>query len=183
MENQKILALSGSLRKFSYNFAAINALKIIAPSNIEIIVGEIGSLPLFNPDREDENIPPLEKLKESLLESSGLILATPEYAHGISGPLKNALDWLVNGVEFLNKPIMLINTSPRASHAQDHLREVLITMSGDIIEEACVSIPLLSSGLDYEGIIKNGSIANILQAGLKSFCDEIETQKLNKRVN
>jgi len=183
MESLRILALSGSLRKHSYNSAVINALKVLAPSNVEIVVGEIADLPLFNPDRENENISPLENLKKSLDESSGLILATPEYAHGISGPLKNALDWLVSGVEFPYKPVMLINTSPRASHAQTHLREVLITMSGNIIEKAYVSIPLLSSGLDCDGIIKNNGIASILQAGLKRFCDEIETQKLNKRVN
>jgi len=183
MESLKILALSGSLRKHSYNLAAINALKVLAPSHVELIVGNIGDLPLFNPDRENETIPPLDKLKKSLDESSGLILATPEYAHGISGPLKNALDWLVSGVEFPYKPIMLINTSPRASHAQTHLREVFITMSGNIIEKAYVSIPLLSSGLDSDGIIKNNGIASVLQAGLKSFCDEIETQKLIKRVN
>lgn len=183
MENFRILALSGSLRKHSYNSAAINALKVLAPNSVEIVVGEIGDLPLFNPDREYENIPPVESLKKNIGESLGLILATPEYAHGISGPLKNALDWLVSGVEFPYKPIMLINTSPRASHAQSHLREVLTTMSGNIIEKAYVSIPLLSTGLDCDGIIKNNDIANVLQSGLVNFCDEIEKQKLNKRVN
>lgn len=183
MESLKILALSGSLRKSSYNSAAINVLKALAPKGVEIAVGEIGDLPLFNPDRENENIPSLEDLKASLKESSGLIIATPEYAHGISGPLKNALDWLVNGVEFSYMPIMLINTSPRASCAQEHLREVLTTMSGIIIEKAYVSIPLLSSGLDLDGIIRDKGIASILQAGLKAFCGEIKAQKLNKRVN
>ena len=183
MENLKILALSGSLRKSSYNSAALNALKVLAPGNVEIVVGEIGNLPLFNPDRENENIQPLNNLKQSLSESSGLILASPEYAHGISGPLKNALDWLVSGVEFPYKPIMLINTSPRASHAQEHLREVLKTMSGNIIEKANVSIPLLSSGLDRDSIIKDKNIAGKLQKGLKAFCGEIEAQKLNSRVN
>ncbi len=100
MESVKLLALSGSLRKTSYNKAAIETLKVLAPNYIEITVGEIGNLPLFNPDRENENIPALEKLKFSLNEASGLIIASPEYAHGISGPLKNALDWLVSGEEF-----------------------------------------------------------------------------------
>ena len=183
MESLKILALSGSLRKKSYNTAAIDALKVLAPRHVEIELGEIGDLPLFNPDRENEYIPSLKKLKSSLNESSGLILATPEYAHGISGPLKNALDWLVSGIEFPYKPIMLINTSPRASHAQESLREVLVTMSGRIIERACVSIPLLSSELDSEGITKNEQIASTLKTGLIEFCSEIEAQKLNKRVN
>lgn len=116
MARLKLLALSGCLRKTSSNTAAIIALGKLAPCYIEIKTGNIGDLPLFNPDREDEDIPTLETLKASIKESSGLIIASPEYAHGISGPLKNALDWLVSGAEFPYKPIMLINTSPRASH-------------------------------------------------------------------
>jgi NAD(P)H-dependent FMN reductase len=183
MESLIILALSGSLRKASFNTAAIKALKVLAPSHVEIVVGRIDDLPLFNPDREEEFIPSLEKLKKTLNESSGLIIATPEYAHGISGPLKNALDWLVGGVEFPYKPIMLINTSPRASHAQESLREVLVTMSGSIIERAQVSIPLLGSKLDFEGIIDNEEISNALMAGLAEFCSAIDAQKLDQGVD
>ena len=181
MESVKLLALSGSLRKTSYNKAAIETLKVLAPNYIEITVGEIGNLPLFNPDRENENIPALEKLKFSLNEASGLIIASPEYAHGISGPLKNALDWLVSGEEFPYKPIMLINTSPRASHAQEALKEVLITMSGDLIEKSHVSIPLLSSELDSRGIVANKEIINTLKVGLNYFYQEIAVKKLNKK--
>jgi NAD(P)H-dependent FMN reductase len=182
MEKLKILALSGSLRKHSYNTAAIKALEILSPNNIEVVIGDIGGLPLFNPDLEEQHIPSLQYIKASLKESSGLILATPEYAHGISGPLKNALDWLVNGIEFPLKPVMLVNTSPRASHAQTHLREVLTTMSANIIENAYVSIPLLSSGLDYTGITEDKKLANLLQTGLAEFCDAIEALKHNKVV-
>ena len=139
MESLKLLAMSGSLRKSSYNTAAIKALKILAPGHIKITIGNIGDLPLFNPDREGEEIPALQQLKSLLKESAGLIIASPEYAHGISGPLKNALDWMVSGEEFPYKPIMLINTSPRASHAQASLKEVLSTMSGNIIEKSNVS--------------------------------------------
>lgn len=129
-------------------------------------------------DREGEIIPSLERLKKYLSESSGLILATPEYAHGISGPLKNALDWLVSGVEFPYKPIMLINTSPRASHAQASLREVLTTMSGEIVENAGTCIPLLGSELDSTGIVNNEKIATLLTSGLDEFCQAIKTKKL-----
>jgi chromate reductase, NAD(P)H dehydrogenase (quinone) len=183
MERVKILGLSGSLRKTSYNTAVINALKILAPKHVEIVLGNIGELPLFNPDRENERMLTLEKLKTDLTESSGLIIATPEYAHGISGPLKNALDWLVSGVAFPNKPIMLVNSSPRAFHAQQHLREVLTTMSGNIIENAYVSIPLLNSALDYRGIIKHKKLAALLEAGLSAFCHEIATHNGNNYVN
>ncbi len=179
MERLKLLALSGSLRKASYNTAAIEALKILAAEHIDITIGEIGHLPLFNPDLDDGNIPALEQLKSSLSDSAGLIIATPEYAHGISGPLKNALDWLVSGFEFPDKPIMLINTSPRASHAQLALKEVLTTMSGKIIEKSYVSIPLLSSDLDSKGIVDDEEIAKILKTGLDNFINEIDAITVN----
>lgn len=179
MDITKILALSGSLRNSSYNTAAIKALRQMSPKHVEVSIGAIGDLPLFNPDLEGENIPALDELVHMLKHSDGLIIASPEYAHGISGPLKNALDWLVGGVEFPYKPIMLINTSPRASHAQEALREVIATMSGNIIEKSCVSIPLLSSGLDVQGIIENKEISGVLNAALNEFCAAIKVQKFN----
>jgi len=162
----KILAVSGSLRESSYNTAAIKALQLLAPEYIEITIASIGDLPLFNPDREEESIPEVEALAQAVNRSDALIVASPEYAHGISGPMKNALDWLVGGVDIPYKPIMLINTSPRASHAQDSLREVLKTMSTIVVEKACVSIPLLSSNLDALGIIDDEAISNTLKGGL-----------------
>lgn len=180
MESIKILALSGSLRKTSYNTAAIRAIKRLAPSHIDIMIGSIEGLPLFNPDREGENIPALEELNSYLRLADGVIVASPEYAHGISGPMKNALDWLVSGEAFPYKPIMLINTSPRAFHAQEALKEVLSTMSGNVIEKSCVSIPLLSSELDADGIIESKEIAGMLKVGLEALCIAIEAEKLNR---
>lgn len=155
METIRILGLSGSLREASYNTAAIEAIQVLAPSNVVIDICSIADLPLFNPDREGERIPSLDKLVQALKNSDGLIISSPEYAHGVSGPMKNALDWLVSGVDFPYKLIMLINTSPRASHAQESLREILKTMSGIVVEKASVSIPLLSSDLNVSGIVKN----------------------------
>jgi len=173
MQALKLLALSGSLREASYNTAAIHALKTLAPSPVEIVIGDISALPLFNPDRENETLPPLAILKKTLHSSRGLIIASPEYAHGISGPLKNALDWLVSGAEFPDKPIMLINTSPRAHHAQDALKEVLTTMSGNLIAPAHIEIPLLGSNLTAPDLVSRQDLANLLRAGLQRFCAAI----------
>src|SRR5690606_36930352 len=96
----EILALSGSLREGSYNTAALEALSQVAPEGIDVVVFEgIGDLPLFNPDLENERLSAVETLKDSLRSSAGLVIASPEYAHGISGVMKNALDWLVSGEE------------------------------------------------------------------------------------
>lgn len=173
MASLRLLALSGSLRKQSYNTAALHALKLLAPENIDVAIGNIAALPLFNPDRENEALPAVIELKASIKIADGLIIASPEYAHGISGPMKNALDWLVSGDEFPNMPVMLINTSPRAHHALDALREVLVTMSANIVDASCVTIPLLGSQLDVEGVIANRDIADTLRRGLDRFCDTI----------
>jgi chromate reductase len=125
MEKVKLFAFSGSLRKESYNSAVLKTLKKIAPEYIDIVIGDISQLPLFNPDLETESIPELEKIKSALNSSSGLIISSPEYAHGISAPMKNVLDWLASSCEFPDVPIMLINTSPRTHHALDSLKEVL----------------------------------------------------------
>ncbi len=172
-----LLALSGSLRTESYNSAAIGALEELSPDHIEITVGDVGMLPIFNPDLEHTKIASVEQLKDSLARSDGLVIASPEYAHGISGPMKNALDWLVSGDEFPGKRVMLINTSPRAIHAEQALREVIRTMSGIVVERAYVSIPLLGSNLNKSGIIQNTDLASALRAGLIEFCESINNHK------
>lgn len=174
----KILALSGSLRERSYNTAALEALSKVAPEGVEISVFEgIRNLPLFNPDLEAQRLVTVEKLKEALGSSEGLVIASPEYAHGISGVMKNALDWLVSGKEFVYMPVMLINTSPRAHHAQDALQEVITTMSGNIIEKACLSLPLLGSGLDAAGVLQSGDFYAALKSHLWAFCEEIQLSR------
>ncbi len=175
MNKLSLLALSGSLRRESYNTATLQALQKLAPESVKIKLGNIGKLPLFNPDLEGEEIAAVAELKSELADCDGLIIASPEYAHGISGPMKNALDWLVSGTEFPFKPIMLINTSPRAHHALDALKEVLSTMSGILVEGAFVSIPLLGSELDASGILADDDISAALRRGLETFSLEIRT--------
>jgi len=166
----KLLAISGSLRKESYNSALLEALSLIAPAHIEICIFKmLGDLPLFNPDREHENIPALLTLKTELQAADGLIIASPEYAHGISGAMKNLLDWLVSGEEFINKPVALFNTSPRAHHAQDALREVITTMSGQIVETASISVPLLGTQFSAQDIVRQADLVEILLDALLEF--------------
>lgn len=178
MEKIRILAISGSLREKSYNTALLHATAKLAPDDMEIIIyDEMGLLPLFNPDRESEEIVAVKKLQEELAKSNGLIISSPEYAHGISGVLKNALDWLVSGAEFPAMPVVLCNTSPRATHAQAALREVVSTMSGHIIESASILVPLLGSHLDAEGIIRDKEMSREIIDKLLIFKDEIMEYK------
>jgi NAD(P)H-dependent FMN reductase len=181
MDKVRLLALSGSLRKVSYNTALLRAIAKLAIDGVDVVLFEdMGHLPLFNPDRENENIPVVKKLRDEIKKSNGLLIASPEYAHGISGVLKNALDWLVSGDEFPNIPIALYNTSPRASHAQAALREVLSTMSGNIIESASISVPLLGTNLDVDGIINNPELSRLIIDNIQLFREKIiEHEKRN----
>lgn len=156
MKKIKFLAISGSLRKASYNTAVLNTVAKVSAEHIDVSIADISEIPLFNPDKETECIPALERIKVALSHSSGLIISSPEYAHGISAPMKNILDWLVSSNEFVDLPIMLVNTSPRAHHALDALKEVLRTMSGVIVDSAFVAIPLLGTKLETEVRVECG---------------------------
>lgn len=127
----RFLAICGSLRAASTNHVLLDAFARHAPEGATIEISEaIRSLPLFDPDRDGGRRPPaVVELARQVGEADGLIIASPEYAHGIPGPLKNALDWLVSGFEIPNKPVMLVHASVRGVFVREHLAEVLKTMS------------------------------------------------------
>lgn len=170
----RILAISGSLRKVSSNTALLHAAIALSPKNVEMkLYGGLGNLPHFNPDLEPTP-PAVTDLRKQLGWSDGLIISSPEYAHGISGVLKNALDWLVSGEEFVGKPIALFNASPRAIHAQASLTEIVTTMAGRIVPEASITVSLLGKNLDATGIVHDLEISSELQAAIVAFATAIE---------
>lgn len=155
MQRKRFLAICGSLRSSSANRAVLLAMRALASSDITIDLFEgLATLPHFNPDwdKEEHDIPEVREWRRSVGESAALIISSPEYAHGLPGSLKNALDWLVGSLEFPGKPVILINTSPRSFHAQNALREILTTMSARLISEAFVTLPLTSQMTDSEEI-------------------------------
>lgn len=142
------------------------------------LYGGLGDLPHFNPDLESAEPLSVKDLRLQLKWSDGLIISSPEYAHGVPGVLKNALDWLVSGEEFVGKPIALLNASPRAIHAQASLVEIVTTMAGRIVPQACVTISLLGKNLDAAGIIANSEISGELEAAIAAFTKAIEQYKM-----
>ncbi|GAB3023593.1 NADPH-dependent FMN reductase [Bowmanella dokdonensis] len=174
MQNMTLLAIAGSLRAASFNKAAVEAMSELAPPGVRVqVYPGLAQLPLFNPDLDESALAPVMHLKQCLAAADGLIIASPEYAHGISGVMKNALDWLVAGEEFISMPVALINTSPRATHAQAALREVVTTMSGRIVDRACVSIPLLGTSMTCQDIVATPALAGPLNQALTAFRDTI----------
>ena len=138
----RILAFCGSLRRLSMNAALLRATARVAPPGIAVEPFPLGTLPLFNPDLETQLPAPVARLHEAVQGSAALLIASPEYAHGITGNLKNALDWLVSFEGFVGKPVAIFNASPRSVHADAALREILTTMSASLVESACLALPL-----------------------------------------
>ncbi|MDE2383408.1 MAG: NAD(P)H-dependent oxidoreductase [Alphaproteobacteria bacterium] len=153
MPRVKVLALCGSLRVGSTNLALLQAAKILAPPDMEFSIwNRQAGLPHFTPDLEGLPPPEVQKFRDHVGVADGLIIACPEYARGLPGAFKNALDWLVGGETFINKPFAQWNASPRAAEAQNSLRLVLETMSGRCLEEAALALPLIKQEVTGRGL-------------------------------
>lgn len=138
----KVLALCGSLRAESVNLALLRALAGAAPDGVQVqFFDGLRHLPLFNPDEEDAAHAAVTKFRAALREADVVVIACPEYAHGIPGAFKNALDWVVGSAEFDQKPTLLLAASARGQHAPAQLAEVLRTMGAVLIGLHSAGLP------------------------------------------
>lgn len=162
-----VLAISGSLRAASINSAFCRAVAHLAPPSLRVTVYPgLGQLPLFNPDLEQSPPSSVQDFRSVVGRADALLIASPEYAHGISGAMKNALDWLVSYEGTVYKPVAVINTSPRARHAYEALREILQTMSTTIVDEASISVQLLGSCTTEEAMLATPEVRRAVQVAL-----------------
>jgi chromate reductase len=174
----KVLAISGSLRAASINSAFCRAAARLAPEGMSIrVLAGLGDLPLFNPDLEDNPPASVRALRSSIGSADALLIASPEYAHGISSVIKNALDWLVSFEGFVAKPIAVVNTSPRARHAYDGLREVLLTMSATLVPNASITLPLLGACVTEDEMVNSPTIAPRITRALAALADALASGK------
>lgn len=171
----QFLALSGSLRAHSSNTEVLLACASLAPPEVVVALFHgIAEIPHFNPDLEEVAAPPAAAaLREAVERSDALVISCPEYAHGVPGAFKNALDWLV-GVGLGRRPVALLNTSPSARHAHAALLEILATMDGVPIEEACVRVP--PGRLDAAAIVRDPDLAASLRASLSALAAAVRAR-------
>jgi len=161
--------LCGSLRRRSLNATALEALARRAPAGLATHALSVADLPLFDPDLEDpatpRRLPPaVARLRRDVVAADALIIAAPEYAHGVSSVAKTALDWLVGEGACAGMPTALVNTSPRALHAQGQLREILATMSFRVIEPASLVLPLLGRVWTTEELLADREMTAAIDA-------------------
>jgi NAD(P)H-dependent FMN reductase len=164
----RILAISGSLRAQSSNTVLLRAAAELAPATMRVdLFSGLDALPHFNPDIDGPKAAPaVRRLRASIDRADALLICSPEYAHGVPGSLKNALDWLVSGIEIVEKPVGVLNASPRSTHAHASLTETLRTMAAAVVDDASRTVPLSGRDLDVTTILARAEWVDEVQMAL-----------------
>ena len=164
------MAISGSLRHGSSNGALVEAVARLTPKAADVVIyDDLAALPPFNPDLDGAGAPEaVIRFRDWLRACDAVLISSPEYAHGVPGVLKNALDWVVGSGELVHKPIALINASARATHAWASLRETLTVMSAQVIRDASITVPLNGRALDADGIVRDVELSTALRSAINA---------------
>jgi chromate reductase, NAD(P)H dehydrogenase (quinone) len=153
----KILGISGSLRKGSFNTSALRAAQELAPPGMEIQPFDLAPIPLYNEDVRERGFPAsVESFRAQIKAADALLIVTPEYNYSIPGVLKNAIDWASRPPEqpFDGKPIAILGASPSmlgTARAQYHLRQVFVYLNGLILNRPEVMIANAPQKFDAQG--------------------------------
>jgi NAD(P)H-dependent FMN reductase len=167
----ELLAISGSLRAASTNSALLASVARNAPPGCRVSVYDgLGLLPIFNPDDEGERTPrEAAKLIDAVTSADGIIVSCPEYAHGVPGGMKNALDWLVSRDAAVGKPAMLVHASARSLYARAALAEIMRTMSFAVYEEALEIALLGKKPAEVEAILGEEANQRAMREAVQGF--------------
>lgn len=172
-----IIALSGSLRKNSFNTALLRALQALAPADIKIEIADIGNLPLYNQDAEASFPAEAKALKDAIEAADAVIIATPEYNRSIPGVLKNAIDWASRPWgenSFAGKPALALGVSVGkigTAVAQSHLRQILAYLDTRLVGQPEVYIGPAQEVFDAEGNIIDAGTRDLLAKALLALAE------------
>ena len=174
-----LLTVSGSLRAGSSNVALLAAAVRLAPEGVNVApFTGIAEMPAFSPDVDVEPAPEsVVAWRMALANADGVVLSSPEYAHGMPGALKNALDWVVGSGELYGKPVALLNPSPESLFAHPQLAEVLRTMGAEVVEPASITVRVPRGGASVERIVDDADIAHAVQGALTAFVGAIASRQ------
>ena len=172
MSKINILAFSGSIRKRSSNASILRAIASIIPENVTYTIFEdIDKFPHFNPDNEEGN-EYVAKFRQALKNADAVIICTPEYAFGVPGVLKNALDWVVSSGELNEKPIAAISASQMYMGGDKALASLLLTLTAlgtKFTDRSSISIPAISKKINEAGEVTDEATLH----QLKTLVDEL----------
>jgi chromate reductase, NAD(P)H dehydrogenase (quinone) len=174
----KVLGISGSLRRSSYNSALLRAATRVMPPESTLEIATIRGVPLYDGDVEAQGIPAaVTQLKEAIVKADGVLLVTPEYNNSIPGVFKNAIDWLSRPASdikrvFGGRPFALIGTSPGPFGtvlSQNAWLSVLRTLGTQTWFGGRVAVARAANVFDESGAIKDPAIEEQLKQFLAGY--------------
>ena len=153
----RILGIAGSLRKASYNRAALRAAQELVPPDATLDVFELDAIPPFNEDHERTLPPAVAELKAKIRAADAVLIVTPEYNYSIPGVLKNAIDWASRPYgdnAWDGKPVAVMGASVGAlgsARAQYHLRQTFVFLNMHPVNKPEVMISAAAQRFDERG--------------------------------
>jgi chromate reductase, NAD(P)H dehydrogenase (quinone) len=168
----KILAIPGSLRSGSSSNQVLKAALSMAPPNVSIeIYDGVGTLPHFN---DESNAPEaIVAFRKKIKGADAVLICTPEYAFGVPGSLKNAIDWTVGSGEFVNKPVALVTASSQGEKGHAALLLILTAISARIVPDATLLISFVRAKLDASGNISDPKVVADIKRVLLALSIEV----------
>ncbi len=174
-----LIAISGSLRKGSYNTALLRAALEVLPAGTSMEIASIRDIPLYDGDQEESvGVPsPVEELKRRIDSSDGLLIATPEYNHGVPGVLKNAIDWMTRPPGdvrrvFGGKAVGLMGATPGAGgtrFAQAGWLPILHALGMRVWSGRQIYVARASTVFDEKGVMVDDRLRERLASYLEGF--------------
>lgn len=172
---KKVLPVSGSTRSNSSNHLLIRTIAGLTADRLEWLpVPSIADLPHFNPDLDIDPAPPaVAAFRNALHQADGILICTPEYAHGVPGSLKNAIDWTVGTADFSHKPTVLITASTDGRYGHTALLETLRVIEAGSIDQLQLQIPFIRTKIDAAGRITDPATLQAVQQLMDAFIETI----------
>lgn len=173
MDTKTIFGLSGSLRKNSSNYTILDYLAGTVPDGIDYIIYDgLSTIPAFDPGLDNDDPPEaVANLRYQISKADAIIICTPEYAFGVPGALKNAIDWMVSSGSFSGKPTALITASTGGEHAHEAMIKILGAIDAKLSPETTLLIPFIRTRIDREGNITNNETKGKLESALNALLE------------
>jgi chromate reductase, NAD(P)H dehydrogenase (quinone) len=175
-----LLLISGSARDGSTNVAVLRTAAAVAGDDVDaVLFGGIGELPLFNPDDDREGVPidpRVAAMRTAVAAADALLLCTPEYAGALPAALKNLLEWTIGDAGTYRTPVAWINAAgpaapSGAADAHESLAKVLRYAGAEIVDGACVRVPVTRDMIGTDGLISDDAARTAIAAAVAALVE------------
>ena len=176
----RVIGLSGSLRRRSFNTMLLRACQSLAPANMEIEILSLSEIPMYNGDVHEDGLPAaVDKFVSALREADGLIIACPEYNRSVPAVLKNAIDWASKSPPqpFDGKPIAITGASRGVLGtimANHHLRQIFVYLNANTLNGPEVLVGSAGDKFDNDGELIDDATREFVSAYLTKLQDAID---------